>query len=262
MMFCKNCGKEMEPEAKFCIICGATASSEDAKSFCANCGKELKPEAVFCPSCGVNVTSVQAQTYTVPVVNYVPVVTYQPVVQAPVAVPNPPTQSYAPPAPDQPAYNPVDPNDQVIRRISCGPVGRSKLVILLVMFAFIVFRAMFSPDKGKYSEPAMGAFFIIMGIICIALGVVLYIMYQKRFCEVRANSIGGVTCGSVDFINKKYELNYADIVSVQKNRFTQLLNVRTRYNKSVKILLPPKELDYVQGVIQQKINMQTQQMYN
>ena len=230
--------------------------------FCKKCGKEINPSATFCSACGTRVNETPAQPYAAPTQSYAP----------PVQQYTPPVQPYMPPAyqpqqpvaPVQPVYNPVNPNDQVIRHSSCGASGIIKLVSLLVMgFAFIVFGAMFSsPDMGKYSVPAMGAFFIIMGIICIALGVVFYIMYQKRFCEVRANSIGGVTCGSVDFINEKYELNYADIVSVQKNGFTQLLNVRTRYNKSVKILLPPKELDYVQGVIQQKINMQTQQMYN
>lgn len=247
-MFCKNCGKEMEPEAKFCIICGATASSEDAKSFCANCGKELKPEAVFCPSCGVNVTSVQAQTYTVPVVNYVPVVTYQPVVQAPVAVPNPPTQSQS--SVDFDGARRIDYENAGIFKMSTSMIiGGISLFVGMVFFILgIVFENLFMliPSVIILAE----------GIFSLVTALVAYLNSKKRYCLVTADSISGIIADKTEYKNKRFKLTYSDIESAEKNEFLQIVTIRMKNSEKLTLPLPRDEIDFVYDHIQRKITQQ------
>ena len=49
-MFCKNCGKELTPEAVACEQCGFQKGM--GNRFCANCGNEPAPGAVVCGRCG------------------------------------------------------------------------------------------------------------------------------------------------------------------------------------------------------------------
>lgn len=49
-MFCRNCGKEIDPNAAVCVSCGCAVGT--GKNFCRNCGAPTAPEAAFCTSCG------------------------------------------------------------------------------------------------------------------------------------------------------------------------------------------------------------------
>lgn len=49
-MFCKNCGKEIDPQALICISCGY--KSGDGEKYCAHCGNAIEPGAEVCLSCG------------------------------------------------------------------------------------------------------------------------------------------------------------------------------------------------------------------
>ena len=49
-MFCKNCGNEMDPNASFCVRCGAMKGV--GQKYCANCGAELPLNATACVRCG------------------------------------------------------------------------------------------------------------------------------------------------------------------------------------------------------------------
>ena len=53
-MFCKNCGKELTPEAVACEQCGFQKGT--GNRFCANCGNEPAPGAVVCGRCGCATT--------------------------------------------------------------------------------------------------------------------------------------------------------------------------------------------------------------
>ena len=55
-MFCKNCGKEMNPNAVACMACGFAKGN--GNKFCANCGSEINPGAVICVRCGANTAPV------------------------------------------------------------------------------------------------------------------------------------------------------------------------------------------------------------
>jgi TM2 domain-containing membrane protein YozV len=49
-MYCRNCGKEIDPKAAFCVNCGVAAGT--GSSFCQNCGKDVAPGAQVCIHCG------------------------------------------------------------------------------------------------------------------------------------------------------------------------------------------------------------------
>ncbi len=50
-MFCRNCGKEVSPQAVVCVSCGAGLNN--GRRFCQNCGSEVNPVAEICVKCGV-----------------------------------------------------------------------------------------------------------------------------------------------------------------------------------------------------------------
>ncbi|MBO4954657.1 MAG: TM2 domain-containing protein [Clostridia bacterium] len=49
-MFCRNCGKEMEANAAYCVGCGVAAGQ--GNQFCPVCGAETHEQAVVCVKCG------------------------------------------------------------------------------------------------------------------------------------------------------------------------------------------------------------------
>ncbi len=50
-MFCKNCGKEMNPNQAICLNCGVKTGA--GETYCANCGNTVTPGAAVCLNCGV-----------------------------------------------------------------------------------------------------------------------------------------------------------------------------------------------------------------
>ncbi|MGN0182227.1 MAG: NINE protein [Candidatus Ornithomonoglobus sp.] len=54
-MFCKNCGKEIDPNAAVCINCGVKVG--DGVNFCQNCGANTIPNAMVCTKCGVQLST-------------------------------------------------------------------------------------------------------------------------------------------------------------------------------------------------------------
>ena len=56
-MKCRNCGREIDEEAKFCEFCGKSTASEEKPvveelMYCRNCGKKIRKDASFCKFCG------------------------------------------------------------------------------------------------------------------------------------------------------------------------------------------------------------------
>ncbi len=49
-MFCKNCGKEIMPNAVICVGCGVKVG--DGFNYCSNCSNQLAPNASVCTTCG------------------------------------------------------------------------------------------------------------------------------------------------------------------------------------------------------------------
>ena len=102
-MNCKQCGKELPENARFCNGCGSavaapapeqTAPPESAANVCPVCGAALNPGAVFCKRCGKAVEAPQ----TVP--------PPQPIQQLPQAAHEPPVQPTYPARQQTPAYTP------------------------------------------------------------------------------------------------------------------------------------------------------------
>lgn len=49
-MYCKNCGNEVDSNAKICVKCGSELFT--GNKFCKNCGSDTDPNATFCTKCG------------------------------------------------------------------------------------------------------------------------------------------------------------------------------------------------------------------
>lgn len=57
MKICKNCGRNLPDEAKFCRECGCEVTPEEPinekeTQFCSKCGSEMPKGTRFCPNCG------------------------------------------------------------------------------------------------------------------------------------------------------------------------------------------------------------------
>lgn len=50
-MYCRNCGKDVNPQAMICTNCGAPPLK--GASFCQHCGTETNPLAELCVKCGL-----------------------------------------------------------------------------------------------------------------------------------------------------------------------------------------------------------------
>lgn len=59
-MFCKNCGKEIMPNAVICVGCGVKVG--DGSNYCANCGQQIAPTANVCTNCGCATNNVAPGT--------------------------------------------------------------------------------------------------------------------------------------------------------------------------------------------------------
>ena len=102
----------------------------------------------------------------------------------------------------------------------------------------------------------MGGLIVVVGIANIIIGIVVCIKYQKRFCDLKPDSISGVTFGKTNFEDKTYDIKYADIISVDKNSLTQLITIQTNAGDKHRIAIPGKYLDFVYSTIQNKIMSQ------
>lgn len=57
-MYCRNCGKEVHPQAVACPSCGVSPRLEN--KFCHHCGCETMPNQLMCTKCGSALVSNQA----------------------------------------------------------------------------------------------------------------------------------------------------------------------------------------------------------
>lgn len=65
-VFCRNCGKDLEPNSKVCLSCGVAPPKGD--KYCQNCGNEVSPLTDLCVKCGVPLAHVSVKSKTVSVV--------------------------------------------------------------------------------------------------------------------------------------------------------------------------------------------------
>jgi TM2 domain-containing membrane protein YozV len=56
IMFCRNCGNQLDDKAIACTRCGV--SPQNGTAFCQNCGKTTGANAVVCVNCGVMLATV------------------------------------------------------------------------------------------------------------------------------------------------------------------------------------------------------------
>lgn len=68
-MYCRNCGKQLPDDAKFCVDCGTPVKEGPSKKRveqagtiykCPNCGEVLESMTAICPACGYEIRNVTA----------------------------------------------------------------------------------------------------------------------------------------------------------------------------------------------------------
>lgn len=62
MVYCRNCGKELLPQAAICIGCGVAPPK--GGSYCQNCGSPVVPLAEVCVKCGVRLAHAHHKSRT------------------------------------------------------------------------------------------------------------------------------------------------------------------------------------------------------
>lgn len=55
LMYCRNCGKEINEKAEVCVACGALPRK--GGKFCQNCGGETDASAQVCKKCGIRLAA-------------------------------------------------------------------------------------------------------------------------------------------------------------------------------------------------------------
>ncbi len=50
-MYCRNCGEQVDPNAKVCVKCGCETLK--GKYYCNNCGEATDENASICSKCGI-----------------------------------------------------------------------------------------------------------------------------------------------------------------------------------------------------------------
>lgn len=58
-MYCRNCGKEINENAAFCVSCGVAKGN--GSNYCPECGSETNPSAAVCVKCGISLNSKTAK---------------------------------------------------------------------------------------------------------------------------------------------------------------------------------------------------------
>lgn len=54
-MFCRNCGKPIDPNAAVCINCGFSNGTGD--NYCPNCGNATNVGMTYCTMCGASLVN-------------------------------------------------------------------------------------------------------------------------------------------------------------------------------------------------------------
>lgn len=194
--------------------------------FCRSCGKEISQTQSFCTYCGAKAETTPIQ-YAYPSVNNT-----------------------------QPTFNNSNTFGLPLH-ISCASQGFWALFLEAVTgLFFIIFGIFLMCVEGFSFIGILGGLLAVMGIAFAILGIAICVKSQQRFCDVKYDSISGITCGKTNFTNESYDINYSDILSVNKNDLAKLITVHTKDGRKVNIQLPIKYVDFVYSTLQQKFMSQ------
>lgn len=79
MRTCRNCGAQLDDDARFCTACGTKV--EDPGRVCPNCGAKVDDDAHFCTECGTKLDVSPAQPMESPVVENQVITPSEPVIK-------------------------------------------------------------------------------------------------------------------------------------------------------------------------------------
>lgn len=172
--------------------------------YCKTCGNQIEEGTAFCPSCGTKASNAPS------------------------------------------VGNPEASQGRTGKRINCDSLAKGNLITNSIFgIFFVTIGAYYLNNLSYYNydvEKAMGILFIVLGIFSIISAVVKYLIYKERFLSINEHGITGVGPGTHDFINKKFNILYKDIISVEKKKLTKVILIQTATSKNT-IAIPQREVD-------------------
>lgn len=212
-MFCKKCGRIIDDDSVFCYKCGTKVLCESSNPI--NSASELYDSNVY--------------STNEPTIN--------------VGSENTPANIYAE------TENNMEKAENICRRITYDSLGKKSLIIYLISAVIGLLWAINTLSEigssSYYDNQRMLAYFlIVLSIVEAFIASIKYSNYKKRFVNIYDTYICGIGPGSTDFTSEKFEIQYKDIVKLEKG---DMMKTITIYAESTKQTLPfeSKELDDV-----------------
>lgn len=218
-MFCKKCGCVIDDDAIFCYKCGTKVFSEKISITSA---EVIASEPFIDNAEQNNIDSQQIESFQE----------------------NIETKNY--------------PSD-FCRRISYDSLATKNFALFAISAIIDIFWGLYCFSESEkalfYSgdEIAWAWFLIICGLITAFLGSIKYLNFKKRFVNIYSSYICGIGPGATDFTNEKFEIQYKDIVKIEKGEIMKTITIHAETTKQT-IPVESKELDYIFNLLKNLIS--------
>lgn len=217
--------------------------------FCKKCGCVIDDDAVFCYKCGTKVFS-----------DKIPV---NPIIEE-ISKPvnnntNQETYTQKQEEPSKEIVSSENGLDSFCKRISYDSLATKNFAIMAIFAIIDIFWGLYMFSEAEkalfYSgdEIAWAWFLTICGLITAFLGSIKYLNFKKRFINIYSTYICGIGPGATDFTNEKFEIQYKDIVKIEKGEIMKTITIHAETTKQT-IPIEPKELDYVFDLLKNLIS--------
>lgn len=173
--------------------------------YCKTCGNQIEEGTAFCPNCGTKASNA-------PLVG-----------------------------------NPEAAQGRTGKRINCDSLAKGSLFSVVIGIIIIIFGACYLDNLSFLSdhyevEKAMGIFCLLGGIYCIIESIIIYYLSKERFLSINEHGITGISQGSSYFTNRKFNVLYKDILSIEKKKLSQSILIQTATSK-ITVVIPQREVD-------------------
>ena len=212
--------------------------------YCKKCGCVIDDDAIFCYKCGTKQFSENKPQTTI---------VDSPEINDPVSINEPVSEIIIKETPvvisEEKTEKENEQNKTACRRLTYDSIAKKNLAfysisaIIGVVWAIDIFSKI--GNSSYYDNQRILACFLI--VLSLAEGLIAtlkYMNYKKRFVNIYNSYICGIGPGSNDFTNEKFEIQYKDIVKLDKGDIMKTITIHAESAKQI-IPVDPKELDDV-----------------